>query len=338
MTDLREVCKICFGSTSHKPNPTLTPESKATFDVSTEKRKCTVCRQEWAPIRVAKEIGAGVGANKWVRIRPKPKIPANIDFQICKNVQSRVECPKGQDCSYAHSKAELLSWNRERQDEPRPAPHINGPYQYQLCKHMLNSGNCPYGQRCTFAHSDDELQSWLKVQADPGNGPNATILMDGIHGVPEYRCDVCNLVCTGKKQLDDHISGARHKQQIATRALHAYNNPTPAQPIGRNVSVRRRPLLSFPINGYKLCLHISAGRRCIYGDYCTFAHSQMELEAWNSQLQLPSTPRIHRAFQGGGGSQPSHPAMGIMNAVQGTASGPVGVDMRGPLMTGVPGE
>ena len=91
MTEPREVCKICFGSTSHKPNPTLTPESKATFDVSTEKRKCSVCRQEWAPIRVAKEIGQGVGAHRWVRIRPKPKIPANIDFQICKNVQSRTE-------------------------------------------------------------------------------------------------------------------------------------------------------------------------------------------------------------------------------------------------------
>ena len=73
----------------HKPNPTLAPESKVTFDISTEK-KCMVCHQEWAPIRVAKEIGAGVGAKQWVRIRPKPKIPANVDFQICKNVQSRV--------------------------------------------------------------------------------------------------------------------------------------------------------------------------------------------------------------------------------------------------------
>ena len=160
--------------------------------------------------------------------------------------------------------------------------------------------------------------------------------MEGIHEVPEYRCDVCNLVCTGKKQLDDHISGARHKQQIATRAFHAYKSPTPAQPIGRNVFVRRRPLLSFPVNGYKLCLHISAGRHCIYGDYCTFAHSQMELEAWNSQLQMASTPRINRVFQGGSGNQLLDPTMWIMIAVQGTASGPV--DMRGPLMTVVPGE
>ena len=294
MTEPREVCKICFGSTSHKANPTLTPESKATFDVSTEKRKCSVCRQEWAPIRVAKEIGQGVGAHRWVRIRPKPKIPANIDFQICKNVQSRTECPKGQECSYAHSRAELLSWNKERQDEPRPAPHINGPYQYQLCKHMLNSGACPYGQRCTFAHSDEELRSWLTVQAGVNKVPNPNAVVGGAPVNLEFRCDVCNLLCTSKKQLDDHISGSRHKQQVAAHALHAYNNPTPAQSMGRIASVRRRPLLSFPINGYKLCLHIQAGRRCIYGDYCTFAHSQVELEEWNSHLHIASTPRLSR--------------------------------------------
>ena len=59
----------------------------------------------------------------------------------------------------------------------------------------------------------------------------------------------------------------------------------------RDVSVRRRPTLSFPINGYKLCLHTQAGRRCIYGDYCTFAHSELELEEWNGQLQFGNVPR-----------------------------------------------
>ena len=295
MTEPREVCKICFGSTSHKPNPTLTPESKATYDASSKKHKCGVCRQEWAPIRVTREVGLA-GPTRWVRIRPRPKIPANIDFQVCKNVQQgKGECMKGQDCSYAHSRAELQLWNREREKEPRPAPSISGPYQYQLCKHMLGNGVCPYGQRCTFAHSDEELQSWLQVQAGVQQAENSAFqqAMGAALSTVEFRCDICNLNCTSRKQLDDHISGTKHKQQVASRALHDYHNPTPAQSMGRRGrNMRRRPLLSFPINGYKLCLHTQAGRRCIYGDYCTFAHSQIELEEWNRQLRLASAPRV----------------------------------------------
>ena len=330
MAEPKEVCRICFTSSSHKPIPTLTPEVKTTYDYSTNKKICSVCRLEWAPIRVCRELD---GTARWVRVRPRPKIPPNIDFQICKNVNTRTECPKGQECSFAHSKAELSVWNRERQNEPRPAPHINGPYQYQLCKHMLNTGNCPYGQRCTFAHSDEELREWLKVQAGAHlhvvqngsisagpfyqgpvppnqfnmNAPSTTlapntaagsVISMGPHGMFEYRCDVCSLSCTSKKQLDDHISGSRHKQQVAVKALHAYTNPTPAQSVsvrdygGSNSLIRKRPALSFPINGYKMCLHIQAKRRCIYGDYCTFAHSQAELEQWNRHLQMSHAPRV----------------------------------------------
>lgn len=293
MAEPREVCKICFGSTSHKPTPTLTPENRASYDPGTKKKKCAVCRHEWAAIRVAKEVGSG--PPKWVRIRFRPKgVPPDIDFQICKNIQGRAECPKGQDCTYAHSRIELLTWNREREKEPRPAPAINGPYQYQLCKHMLNTGTCPYGRRCTFAHSEEELKSWLSTQAEgyPVN-PQLGQISPTLGVISEFRCDICSLTCTSKKQLDDHISGARHKQQVATKALLAYNNPASVhiQGIGKDPTLRRRPLLSFPINGYKLCLHVQSGRRCIYGEYCTFAHSQRELEEWNRQLQMANTPR-----------------------------------------------
>lgn len=162
----REVCKICYNSTSHKPSPTLTHEPKDSSDEESGSKTCSVCHQEWAPIRVAKELGS----SRWVRIRPRPKLHIHIDFMMCKNLKNRNECPKGQDCSYAHSQAELWAWNQERQKEPRPAPHINGSYQYQLCKYISKSGNCPYGVKCTFAHNEEELQSWLKVQGPVGGG------------------------------------------------------------------------------------------------------------------------------------------------------------------------
>ena len=312
MAEIREVCKICYNSSSHKATPILTPFSRTTYDPATRQQTCPVCRQEWAPIRICREPPNP----RWMKLRPRPKIPATIDYQMCKNVNSKVECPKGQDCSFAHSQAELSSWNRERQNEPRPAPQITGPYQYQLCKHMLNTGTCPYGQRCTFAHSDEELEGWLKLQAGaavttslpngnyihPSSAQTATMLMyamgagsaGGPGMVTEYRCDVCNLNCTSKRQLDDHLSGSKHKQMLAAKALHAYNNPAPGPAHqqyhhqsghgqggvvggrgGGGGKIRRRPTLSFPINGYKMCMHIQSGRRCVYGDYCTFAHSQV---------------------------------------------------------------
>lgn len=305
MVDSREVCKICFGSTNHKPNPTLTPDSKAAYDQGQKKKKCSVCRQEWAPIRVAKELSNG----KWVRIRIRPKIPASIDYQLCKNFQSKVECPKGQECSFSHSKVELAIWNCERQTEPRPAPPINSPHQYQLCKHMLNTGSCPYGQRCTFAHTEEERKHWLRVHAAAGgdlpvatnggglfpgvgfNPPQPMMLMSQISS-GEYRCDVCGLTCTSKKQLEDHFAGSRHRQ-MSTKSVHpsymAHQQPPRLSVPGGYV--RRKPTLAFPINGYKMCLHTQAGRRCVYEEFCTFAHSQHELDEWNRQLQHASKAR-----------------------------------------------
>ena len=281
MTETREVCKMCFNSSSHKPNPVLTPFSKSSYDVSTGEQKCPVCRLEWAPIRIYKDH-----SQRWVKIRPRPKIPATIDFQMCNNANGK--CTKGHECSFAHSQAELASWNRERQNEPRPAPQIPGPYQFQLCKHMQNTGTCPYGQRCTFAHSEEELSRWLRDLA--GHVPNGNYMQapsghmyaNAVGGVTstEFRCEICDMNCSSRRQLVDHMSGSKHKQMLTARTVHAVNNPNPvhlgaSRGGGAGGRIRRRPHLSFPINGYKMCMHVHSHRRCIYGEYCTFAHSQV---------------------------------------------------------------
>lgn len=301
----REVCKICYNSTSHKPTPTLTYEPKDdSSDEGVESKTCSLCRQEWAPIRVAKELGS----TRWVRIRPRPKLQMHIDFMMCKNLRSRNECPKGQECSYAHSQAELWAWNQERQKEPRPAPHINGSYQYQLCKYISKSGNCPYGIKCTFAHNEEELQAWLKVQGTMGvvgegvgsgsnggssNGSSFSRSSSSSYGsVGTYKCNVCLLKCNSKKQLEDHINSSRHRQQhfpsgggggggsgYGRQQMGINSNRQQARPNGGQT--RPRPTLSFHITGFRLCVHVQNGRRCLYGDYCTFAHSQAELDEWN---------------------------------------------------------
>ena len=313
MAQSREVCKICYNSTSHKPTPTLTFEPPKSSD-SDGKKTCSVCRQEWAPIRVAKELG--LGSSRWVRIRPRPKLQFYVDFMMCKNLNSRNECPRGHECSFAHSKAELWAWNQERQKEPRPAPQINGSYQYQLCKYILKQGNCPYGTKCTFAHNDEELQSWLKVQGTVGVAPSKTSSTSsgGSSGGSSgsggggggwgsyYRCNVCQLKCNGKKQLEEHINSSRHRQVGGGGGggggNPGYSKQQQQQTGGTNIrhssrqssgQIRPRPMLSFQVAGYRLCVHVQNGRRCLYGDYCTFAHSQSELEQWNQRRRTPSS-------------------------------------------------
>ena len=301
--DVRHVCKICYVSSSHKPNPTLTPENKAAY--AENGPKCSVCRQGWAPIRVARDGGPSGG--RWVRIRPRPKISAITEFQMCKNMQGgRVDCPRGLDCSYAHSRVELSLWNAERRQEPRPAPPITGPHQYQLCKHMQSAGNCPYGLRCTFAHSEEEYHEWLRnIPASPAGGlPAGGIPPSSSATVGSFRCDICCLTCTSKRQLDDHFSGSKHRE----RFLQLQSGPPQTGPnispgpsanflpsVGRldMSGVRKKPSLSFQIMGFKMCMHVQANRRCIYGDFCTFAHSTEELQAWNRQLSRPAFHPSH---------------------------------------------
>ncbi len=261
MAEAKEVCKICYNSTSHKPSPTLTyePKEDSSGESNGKKKICTVCRQEWAPIRVAMELGS----SRWVRIRPRPKLQMHIDFMICKNVNNRNDCPRGHDCSFAHSRAELWAWNQERQKEPRPAPTINGSYLYQMCKYMTKSGSCPYGAKCTFAHSEEELSSWLKVQERHTNS------------LVQFK---------GNKYKQYAVGGSRGRSTSRDRS-----NPPPSnhhhKPVGARRPTRPRPSVSVPTYGYRLCLHVQNGRRCLYGDYCTFAHSQNELEEWNQQIK-----------------------------------------------------
>lgn len=288
---MSEVCKICFNSSSHKTNPTLTPESKAIIDPSTKEKTCPSCKQVWNGLQVAKDREL----NKWVPIRPRPKISPFIDYQLCASVQRKINCPKGQaGCTYAHSKAELLSWNKDRwKEEARPVPSANaGPYQYQLCKHVMTEGICPYGQRCTFAHSEEELQTWIhgyKIE----NPPPALLSQPPLQlSMQEFCCRACDLRCTSHKQLEEHLSGTKHKQTVASRVLPYQAMPLshippshPSYPTSMpGPLIRSRPN-RFPVHGYRLCNSLVNGRRCFYGEACSFAHSQMELDTWNQELQ-----------------------------------------------------
>ena len=289
---MSEVCKICFNSSSHKANPTLTPEAKAVMDPATKKKTCPSCKQSWNGLQVSRDLEL----NKWVAIRPRPKILPHIDYQLCASVQRKASCQKGQGlCTFAHSKVELLAWNKERWKEARPRPAApSGAHQYQLCKHVLTEGNCPYGQRCTFAHSEEELRIWVygSLEKSAALLPTPSPVQAP---VSEFSCRACDVYCTSQRQLEEHQSGARHHQVVAATSRNLAYHPMPlprmpvpppptAAPAMSGLIVRPRPN-RFPMHGYRICSSVASGRRCFYGDACSFAHSQMELDAWNQDLQ-----------------------------------------------------
>ena len=159
------VCKICFAWKEHERQPILTPESKAVFNPSKKIKTCPVCNHEWGSIRVAREK-SGRTSSRWVRLRNRPPIPTDVDYKLCKNLP---KCPKGLQCTHAHSQTELLAWVKQRaEQEPRPPPQLptpanNGPRQYQLCR-KFNVENALCSVRCRFAHSVQELEAWEQLQ------------------------------------------------------------------------------------------------------------------------------------------------------------------------------
>ena len=277
---IKDVCKICFNASSQKANPTLTLEEKAITEGG--KKVCPNCRQNWTGQKVTKDAEL----NRWVLVRPRPlKMNPHIDYQLCTSVLKKQSCPKGHGlCTFAHSRAELQSWNRDRYKDPRPVPAGIIPNQILLCKNVVEDGLCPYGQRCVYAHSEEEKEKWIdEVVGSKGSGYS---------NIPsEYYCPACSISCTGQRQYEDHLSGQRHRQIVAAQSPtvhHSYYAPTMY-----NMPPRLNPALALPIirqmpdrlpaNGFRMCVSIATSRGCFYGTKCTFAHSEVELDAWNRQ-------------------------------------------------------
>ena len=248
MADVQLVCSVCFKASSHKSNPTLTPESKASSDGKT--KTCGVCRQEWVPIRIARELGQG----GLVIIRPRPRnVNSAVDYQLCNR---KAQCTKRDQCTFAHSNIELLVWNKEREKAPRPPPRLQPGQQYIMCLHAGFGKPCPYGQRCIYAHSQEELEEWERHAKEHPTSPGAP-----------HSCNECNASFPSKQQLDEHV--AMHKEE-------ASEAHPPIRPLPQNGP---------PASGYRMCLHVQNGRRCVYSGFCTFAHSQAELDSWNRQAR-----------------------------------------------------
>lgn len=61
--------------------------------------------------------------------------------EICKNFELKGKCRWGENCCFAHGKAEL-----------RKKTLFNYFYKTKICKHFHKNGYCPYASRCQYFH------------------------------------------------------------------------------------------------------------------------------------------------------------------------------------------
>ena len=216
---------------------------------------CSVCRQKWQS-----QIVARSQSGKVVPVRPRPAIPAQVDYTYCVSITKGIHCFKGPQCTFAHHEGELVYWCQERaRKEPRPNPPAKSQPPYTICKAVQDRGLCNYGVRCTFAHSEEEVQLWRRAkggggapyhppppsvgpfqphpsmggapfQQPPlmGGAPFQQPHMGGGPGPPAqffpsasgamssnmFVCNLCNIKCTGQKQLDEHLKGSVHQKAV----------------------------------------------------------------------------------------------------------------------------
>lgn len=322
----KKVCKICYTISSHKSKQVLTSIMRSVTD-SRGSRTCTICKQPWIEITVFRERGQ----QEWVYVKPRPKISLLSEYQLCTSVEKKLRCPKGSKCTFAHSKLELTIWNKERLKDVsvRGAQPTSRP---QLCKHIVR-GPCPLSNRCMFAHSYEELEKWkAEINSSSSNSSSAQAASGNEH----LYCDICDTVCTSRKQLEEHKKGSRHMQAVfpsfPAEPMHAHAKHYPSPIIPRHqaaaaklqqqiqssklnnvpVPIRERPKLPFHVLEYRMCRHAQMGRPCLHGDLCTFAHSSEELLAWSRDVSFPN--RFERASGG-----ISHSLGGVTDQLQSTS-------------------
>lgn len=98
--------------------------------------------------------GESVGSTRRLDRRPiargrtRPSVPLSSKYktEMCHYQMELMHCPFGEQCTYAHARAEL------RHIERHPK------HKTQACRDFSTVGFCPFGARCSFIHAKPEAE------------------------------------------------------------------------------------------------------------------------------------------------------------------------------------
>ena len=88
---------------------------------------------------------------------PRHKNSDKFKTEICRNFELYGKCQWGDNCTFAHGKAEL-----------RTKTVFNDHYKTKICNHYHKRGLCPYSSRCQYFHLSQNMifQDLLNCRMD----------------------------------------------------------------------------------------------------------------------------------------------------------------------------
>ncbi|XP_066240525.1 3'-5' exoribonuclease HELZ2 [Saccopteryx leptura] len=213
-------------------------------------------------------------------------------FRRCPPCLSPVDpqgrCPKHGACPAIL--AHVTSEGRHKQQvvEVRPLPHYRQPLAY--CMYVGRGQPCRHGAtRCHYAHSAVEMAVW---EAEQWCGLKRVTLLTppapkvdrhpARHGQPpagQLYCHACLVTCHSQEAFENHCSSQEHAQMVVLDQSVAWEHRSP--PIG--------------LSTFELCPRPNL---CEYGDVCTKAHSEQELQEWRQRVRTAEL-RQQAAWQEG---------------------------------------
>uniref|UniRef100_G1PQE3 3'-5' exoribonuclease HELZ2 n=1 Tax=Myotis lucifugus TaxID=59463 RepID=G1PQE3_MYOLU len=202
-------------------------------------------------------------------------------------VDAQGHCPRHGTCPSLLT--HMSSEGRKQQVvEVRPQPQYRQPLAY--CMYVGRGRPCRHGaSRCQYAHSAVEMAVW---EAEQLGGLQRMDLLTlpaprgGGHTAPPYQppalqlyCHACLVTCRSQEAFENHCSSQEHAQMVAQGQAMAWEYRSP--PTG--------------LSTFELCPRPDL---CEYGDICTKAHSEQELQEWERRVRTAEL-REQAAWQEG---------------------------------------
>lgn len=185
-------------------------------------------------------------------------------------VDPQGRCPKHGACPSLLTHVSTEGHHKQQVVEVRLHPQYGQPLAY--CKFLGRGRPCRHGaSRCHYAHSAVEMAVWEAEQLSglqrgdlltppAPQGAGHTAPCGQLPGVQLY-CHACLVTCHSQEAFENHCSSLEHMQMVALDQVVLWKHRSP--PTG--------------LSTFELCPRPAL---CEYGDVCTKAHSEAELQEW----------------------------------------------------------
>ncbi|XP_029772445.1 helicase with zinc finger domain 2 isoform X2 [Suricata suricatta] len=190
-------------------------------------------------------------------------------------VDSQGRCAQHGACPSLLTHVSPEGRRRQQVVEVRPQPQYGQPLAY--CRFVGRGRPCRHGAaRCQYAHSAVEMAVWEAEQLEglqrqdllspPGPREEGRPAPRGQPSGAELYCRACLVTCGSQEAFENHCSSPEHAWMVASDLAVPWKHRSP--PAGLSV--------------FELC---PKSALCEYGDVCTKAHSDQELQEWVQRAQ-----------------------------------------------------